>query len=345
MSEFRQNPITKNWVLIAPARNKRPDQYKTYSVMLGVPEVDHACVFCPGNEDKNPEILRIGADGKILVGNGRDRSLRDWEIRIIPNKFSSLEHTTAYSHKEFYVSHSGDGDHEVIITRKHNEPVALQSISLVDLTMRTFIDRINNLSAHKELAYVQIFHNHGRDAGASIIHPHYQLLATPIVPPHIHSEILGCYHYYQNHNSCVYCDIIKEELSVKQRVVHESDHFVVISAYASRSPFETWILPKKHGARFEEMSEEEIKHLSFVLKITLGQLYTKLSDPPLNFYIHNMPIKGRDGAGWHSAHEEKSFHWHLTIFPRITIWAGFEFATGIPVNPIPPEVSTKFLKE
>ncbi len=333
MSEFRQNPITKNWVLIAPMRGKRPDQYKTYSVMHGVPEVDKKCVFCAGNERLNPEILRVDAVGLPTKG-------KDWEIRIIPNKFSALEKTAIYRHKEFYVSHSGDGDHEVIITRKHNEPVALQSIAIVELTIKTFIERIKTLSAKPDLAYVQIFHNHGRDAGASVIHPHYQLLATPIVPPHIHDEILGCYHYYQNNNSCIYCDIIKEELLVKDRVVHESDHFVVISAYASRSPFETWILPKRHGARFEEMSEEEVRHLSFVLKVTLGQLYTKLSDPPLNFYIHNMPSKQNQ----HAAHEEKAFHWHLTIFPRITIWAGFEYATGIPVNPIPPEVSTKFLK-
>lgn len=333
MSEFRQNPITKNWVLIAPARGKRPDQYKTYSVMHGVPEVDAKCIFCLGNEHLNPEILRVGADGLPAKG-------KDWEIRIIPNKFSSLEHTAVYRHKEFYVSHSGDGDHEVIITRKHNEPVALQSIAIVELTIKTFIERIKTLSQNPELAYIQIFHNHGRDAGASVIHPHYQLLATPIVPPHIHSEILGCYHYYQNNNSCIYCDIIKEELLVRDRVVHESEHFVVISAYASRCPFETWILPKRHGARFEDMTKEEIKHLSFVLKVTLGQLYTKLSDPPLNFYIHNMPSKHTK----HAAHEERAFHWHLTIFPRITIWAGFEYATGIPVNPIAPEVSTKFLK-
>lgn len=329
MSEFRQNPITKNWVLIAPTRGKRPDQYKTYSVMHGVPEQDDKCIFCPGNEGQNGELARV-PKGK------------DWEIRIIPNKFAALEETKVYRHKEFYVSHSGDGEHEVIITRKHNEPVALQSIATVELSIRTFIERINRLSQDPKLAYVQIFHNHGRDAGASVIHPHYQLIATPIVPPHIHSEILGCYHYYLTHNSCVYCDIIKEELKLRDRVVYESEHFVVISAYASRSPFETWILPKKHGARFEEMNEDEIKHLSFVLKVTLGQLYTKLSDPPLNFYIHTMPIKKEGHI--HSAYEEKEYHWHLTIFPRITIWAGFEYATGIPVNPIPPEVSTKFLK-
>ncbi len=297
--------------------------------MHGVPEVDHSCVFCPGNEHTNPELLRVPNNSK------------DWQIRVIPNKFAALEHTAVYRNKRFYTAHSGDGDHEVIVTRQHNEPVALQSIALVEMTLKLFIERIKGLSAHKELAYVQIFHNHGRDAGASIIHPHYQLLATPIVPPHLHGEIMGCHHYFQSHRSCVYCDIIEEELLVKDRLVYESEHFVVISAYASRSPFETWILPKRHGARFEEMSKEELKHLSFVLKVTLGQLYTKLSDPPLNFYIHTMPI---DRGYKNDGNEEQAFHWHLTIFPRITIWAGFEYATGIPINPIPPEVTAKFLK-
>ena len=339
MSEFRQNPITKAWVLFAPARGKRPDDYKTYSVMEGVPEVDSKCVFCPGNEDKNPDLGRFDSHGEPLPATAKN-----WEIRIIPNKFAALEHTKVYRHKDFYVSHSGDGDHEVIITRKHNEPVALQSINTVEASLRIFQKHIKDLAKHPELAYVQIFHNHGRDAGASIIHPHYQLLATPIVPPHIHGEILGCHHYHEIHKSDIYGDIIKEELEMKDRIVHENDHFVVFSAYASRKPFETWIMPKRQCARFEDATEDEIKHLAFVLKVTLGQLYTKLSDPPLNFYIHNMPLTGRDGAGRHSAHEEAAFHWHLTIFPRITIWAGFEFATGIPVNPIAPEVSTKFLK-
>lgn len=321
---------------MAPARGKRPDEFKTYSVMHGVPESDAKCVFCPGNEHLNPEICRYLTDGtKLSGGQGKD-----WEVRIIPNKFATLEHAVAYRHKEFYVSHSGDGDHEVIISRKHNEPVALQSIHLVEQTLRVFQDRIKELSKHPELSYVQIFHNHGRDAGASIAHPHYQLIATPIVPPHIHSEIMGCQHYHQIHQTDIYGDIIREELNVKHRIVHENEHFVVFSAYASRKPFETWIMPKRQCARFEDATEEEIHHLSFVLKVMLGQLYTKLSDPPLNFYIHTMPI------GQHHKHtyNEKAYRWHLTIFPRITIWAGFEYATGIPVNPMLPEVTAKFLR-
>jgi UDPglucose--hexose-1-phosphate uridylyltransferase len=332
MSEFRQNPITKSWVLIAPNRNKRPDEYRTYSVMFGVPEYDEKCVLCPGNEHLNQDVIRFDRTAKPTTG-------KDWEIRIIKNKFASLEHTAVYRHKDFYVSHSGDGDHEVIITRKHNEPVALQSISTVELSLKIFIERINELARHPELAYVQLFHNHGRDAGASLVHPHYQLMATPIVPPHIHDEIMGCQHYYNIHQSDIYGDIMKEELHLKERIVHESEHFIVLSAYASRKPFETWIVPKRQCARFEEMTEEEIKHLSFLLKVMLGQLYTKLSDPPLNFYVHTLPLKRES-----KLYDERAFRWHLTIFPRLTIWAGFEYSTGIPVNPIPPEVNAKFLR-
>ncbi len=355
MSEFRQNPITKAWVLMAPSRNKRPDQYKTYSVMSGEPEKDKLCVFCQGNEKSNLEIGRYTSEAYTLMSEkhkvhlGKQAFLpefkqgllgENWELRVVPNKFPSLQHTSIYRHKEFYVSSAGAGDHEVIITKMHNEPVALQSVTTVDLSLRAFIFRINELAKHPETAYVQIFHNHGRDAGASVIHPHYQLLATPIVPPHIHAEIMGCQHYYGIHGNDIYGDIIKEEKNVKERIVHEDDHFIVLSAYASRKPFETWILPKRQCARFEEATEDEIYNLSFVLKVMLGQLYTKLSDPPLNFYIHTMSPK-KD----HKTYNPKAYRWHLTIFPRITIWAGFEYATGIPVNPILPEINAKFLRE
>jgi UDPglucose--hexose-1-phosphate uridylyltransferase len=182
MSEFRQNPITKQWVLIAPKRGKRPDEYATYSVMQGLPEHDETCVFCPGNESKNIEVSRYPEN-------------EEWEIRTIQNKFQALEETPLYRHKDFYISRSGSGDHEVIITRKHNEPVALQSIATVELSLKIFMERIKSLYENPSIQYVQVFHNHGRDAGASAIHPHYQIIATSIVPPHIHSEILGCYNY------------------------------------------------------------------------------------------------------------------------------------------------------
>ncbi len=331
MSQFRQNPITKQWVLIAPGRNKRPEDFKTYSVMAGLPELDPKCVFCPGNENLNPDLC----DDVCRIPN-----TKDWQLRVIPNKYKSVDHVPIQSQRDFYNARSGYGEHEVIITRKHNEPVALQSAQIIELSLRNFKDRIIELSKDEKTAYVQVFHNHGRDAGASLVHPHYQIITTPMVPPHIHAEISGGYHYFQDQGTCVYCDIMKEEAKLQDRLVYEDEHFMVISAYASRSPFETWILPKRHSARYEEITEIETLHLAHSIKKVLGTLYTKLSDPPLNYYIHTMPVR-RDSL---TKYEEGSYHWHLTVFPRLTIWAGFEYATGIPVNPMPPEETAKFLR-
>lgn len=329
MSQFRQNPISKHWVLIAPNRAKRPEQFGSESVMnQQIPDNVESCPFCAGNESANREVARF-PDNK------------NWQLRIIKNKFEALSHVpTSTNNKDFFVNASGAGDHEVIITRKHNEPVALQSVQTVELTLHVLRQHYLDLMEHKELAYAQIFHNHGRNAGASIIHPHYQLIAVPFVPSGVHDEIMGCYHYYQENKECIYCAIMREEKKQQERVIHETEDFMVIAPYASRSPFEMWILPKEHGASFEEITDSQITELAYVLKVTLGQLYAKLSDPSLNFYIHTMPF----GHLKHTAHDKKAYHWHLTIFPRIAFWGGFEYATGIPINPVSPEDAAKFLK-
>jgi UDPglucose--hexose-1-phosphate uridylyltransferase len=328
MSQYRQNPITKQWVLIAPNRSKRPEEYSTYPVMGGALPVDHRCVFCPGHEQKH-------------VGLSFVPSKTDWEVAVIANKYPALQSERVYHQEEFYAARSGYGEHEVIITRLHNEPPALQSHSLISRTLQTFIDRIQVLAADRQIHYVQLFHNHGRDAGASMIHPHYQLMATHFIPPHLHAELSGCSHYFNLYHTCLYCAIIGEEQRAQQRIILETEHFIVMAPYASRSPFETWILPKQHQARFEDLSLSMRDELAAAMKFTLGKLYVKLSDPPLNFYIHTMPFI-RDAQGMF---DEQVYHWHMTIFPRLTIWAGFEYGTGIPVNPMPPEETTEFLTQ
>jgi UDPglucose--hexose-1-phosphate uridylyltransferase len=328
VSQFRQNPITKQWVLIAPNRAKRPEDYKTYAVMHGQSEVDHNCVFCPGHEAENEELYTYPNKGA-------------WQLRGIVNKFHALSHVSVYAHPHFYASQAGIGEQEVIITRKHNEPVALQSLILIEDTISLFVERLQHFRLQPDIQYAQVFHNHGRDAGASLVHPHYQILATNLLPPHIYSEMTGCYQYYHVHNACAYCEIVAEELKLKERVVFEEEHFVVISAYASRSPFETWVIPKRHSARFEDMTKQEQVSLAYVLKTVLGKLYMKLDDPSLNFYTHTLPVKETIKVN----DTEATYHWHLTVFPRLTIWAGFEYATGIPINPMPPEDTAKFLKD
>ena len=328
MSQFRQNPISKHWVLIAPNRSKRPEQFASSPVMpMDMPEVMPKCPFCPGSEVTQEEIA--------LFPNSKD-----WQVRVVSNKFQAVSHVPRSQHKEFFVYRSGSGDHEVVITRKHNEPLALQSIQIVELTLHVFRQRYLDLEKQKDLACVQIFHNHGRDAGASLIHPHYQIISLPMVPGHIHDEMSGAFHYYQLNGKCIYCEIMREEQAQKERIIFETDDFIVWAPYASRAPFETWIVPKKHSARFEQITDKEITQLAYVLKVTLGQLYVKLSDPPLNFYIHTSPFAHTK----HIMNEDQSYHWHLVIFPRLTIWAGFEYATGIPINPMSPEDAAKFLK-
>lgn len=328
MSQFRQNPISKHWILIAPNRAKRFEDISSRpATPQNLPERLPECVFCPGNEDQNPQIARFPDND-------------NWLLRVIPNKYEAVSHTPLSRHAEFYVSRSGSGDHEVIITRKHNEPVALQSIQTVELTLHIFRQRTLDLSERQYLAYVQIFHNHGRDAGATLVHPHHQILATPMLPTGIHDEMVECYHYFLRNDSCIYCDIMREELRTRERIIYEDQDFVVLLPFASRVPFEMWILPRVHCGRFQEITDVQITRLAYVLKLALAHLYVKLNNPPLNFYIHNLPEPNFK----HLANEARAYHWHLVIFPRMTIWAGFEYATGIPVNPVLPEHAAEFLR-
>jgi UDPglucose--hexose-1-phosphate uridylyltransferase len=326
MSQFRQNLITKEWVLIAPNRGKRPEDFAGKPIMRNLSEIDPECVFCPGNETRNAEILK-SPDSK------------NWEVRVIPNKYEAIGKIPLSFNKDFYSSRSGSGDHEVVITRKHNEPIALQSVQSVELSLQVLRSRLTELGKDKSLAHAQVFHNHGRDAGASLVHPHYQIMTTPFVPSGIQNEISGAYDYYRHNQTCVYCAIIREEKEVKERMIHETDEFLIIVPYASTFPFETWILPKKHMARFEEISAEQIRELAYVLKVSLGQLYIKLSDPALNFFIQNMPFKHNKAVNM----DERAHHWYIKILPRLTIWAA-EYATDIPINPVVPEHAAEFLR-
>ncbi len=296
-----------------------------------MPEVAPGCVFCPGEHEKeNVEIVRVPASG-------------DWQLRILQNKFEAVTHRPLPSaHEDFYVSRPGTGEHEVIVTRKHDEPVALQSVQTVELCLDLFRQRLIDFENQRNIQYVQIFYNHGRDAGASAIHPHYQILATPFVPPGINDEISGCFHYYQQNGECIYCAIMEEEHHQAERIVFETELFVAIAPYASRSPFETWILPKRHSAKYQDVTEAEVTELAYLYKMVLAQLYVKLDDPPLNVYIHTLPYSRGEKPS--VTHDERAYHWHMVIFPRLTIWAGFEYATGIPINPVPPEDAAKFLK-
>jgi UDPglucose--hexose-1-phosphate uridylyltransferase len=181
-----------------------------------------------------------------------------------------------------------------------------------------------------------IFKNHGEAAGTSLEHTHSQIVGTAVVPSNIRKKLEEAARYYDDHGRCVYCDSIQEELYFKKRIVMDTEKFVVVQPFASRVPFETWIIPKEHQASFGSISVEDSKRFAKVLKETLFMLYSKLNDPSYNFVIHTSPIKDE---------QEDYYHWHLQIIPRLTTTAGFEMGSGIYINVSFPEETAQFLRE
>ncbi len=339
MSEFRQDIITKNWVLIAEGRAQRPTDFREQQATPpGLPDYWKTCVFCAGNESMTSgEIARYPAR-PISSGSGQEE--KDWLVRTIPNKYEAVGHIIGKRQEDFYVSRPGIGDHEVVVTRYHNKPTALQDTSLVDLTLQVYIDRLNELKLHDEVRYVHIIQNHGIQAGASIAHPHSQIFAIPFLPERIQEELQGTRSYFSVNGSCVYCEMVMYELQKEERVVIDTPDFVAIAPYASKMPFEIHLLPKRHRASFHEITISERKALAQVMKDLFRRLYDRMHNPAYNYYIHTLPFSGSIESKTHD--DRKSYHWHIVILPRVNVWAGFELGTEVYVNVMPPEKAAKF---
>ncbi|MCD6310172.1 MAG: galactose-1-phosphate uridylyltransferase [Candidatus Eremiobacteraeota bacterium] len=330
MPELRKDPIISRWVIIATERGKRPHDFQKIEEE---PSVAGICALCPGNESMTPpEIAAYREPGTLPNTPG-------WWIRVVPNKFPALKETGDLNRTGFgvYDMMNGIGIHEVIIeTAKHNGIIPELSQKEVEEMLWMYRDRYLALSTDPRIKYVLIFKNHGRSAGASLEHPHSQLIATPVIPKRVMEELEGAQNYYKFRERCVFCDIIRQEISSRERIVLENDSFVSIEPFASRFPFETWILPKKHMSTYSEIDRKEIMDLAHILKNTLTKIYHSLSDPPYNFIIHTAPINNEC---------KRFYHWHMEIMPRLTKVAGFEWGTGMYINPTAPEQAAEFLRE
>jgi UDPglucose--hexose-1-phosphate uridylyltransferase len=331
LSEFRQDIVSQHWVLFAPNRSKRPEDFgqepatpdpSTLSVK------DDKCVFCPGNEGFNLEIVSQPAG-------------KDWKVRVIPNKFEALGHTGGRHRNDFYSVREGIGDHEVIITRPHNVLTAFLPDDILDANLAIYQERMRELSNHSEVQYVHILQNHGKLGGASMLHPHSQIFATPFVPEHLHDEVVGSYVYFEQHGACVYCEMLLYELAEKQRVVVDDEDFLVFTPFAARVPYALRIIPKRHMAAFTDMNVKERKSLVRVLRQSLQKLFYKLNNPPYNYYIHSLPVSHQVMTRY----DDRSYHWHLEILPRLNIWGGFELGSDVYVNTIMPETAADLLRQ
>jgi UDPglucose--hexose-1-phosphate uridylyltransferase len=329
MSELRKDPVTGRWVIISSERGKRPSDFGIQKVKAK----EGFCPFDPGNEDKTPpEILAFRQEGSPRNGPG-------WRLRVVPNKFPALRVEGEINREGvgLYDKVSGIGAHEVIIeTPNHQDSLTTLNPKQFEEVLWAYRARMLDLRKDSRLRYAMIFKNQGEAAVASLEHSHSQLIALPIVPHLVMEEMAGARDYYSYKERCIFCDIIRQEIQQGERIVLENSEFIAVAPFASFSPFEAWILPKRHGSFFEESQVYEIQSLSWIFQETLRRLEKALNSPPYNFTLHTTPFN------------EKSleyYHWHFEIIPKLTKFAGFEWGSGFFINPTPPEEAAKFLRE
>lgn len=320
MSEIRKDPVFGRWIILAFEREARPNEFK-----INKGNKYCLCPFCAGNEQMTPPESFSIRDEK---GN--------WKLRVVPNKFPALcgNSPLKSSYEGIYESLNGSGKHEVLIeTPDHTLHLEDQPVDNIASIIKTIAKRAKAMEEDPLIKYVMVFKNHGKNAGASLLHPHSQIVGMPLIPLRVLQEIEGSERYFKEHNSCVFCDMAKEESSLKKRVIAENDDFIVITPYASRFAFELWAFSKTHQTHFETISDNLALSLAEVLKISLKKLYNSLDNLCYNLIIHSTPPTQKAG----------SYHWHIEIMPKLNFVAGFEWGTGFYINTLSPEKAADIL--
>ncbi len=323
-SELRLDLVSNDWVVIATGRARRPETFaKEKRIKEDVSKED--CPFCqPNIEEKAIEKI-----------NRKDGS---WFILSMPNDFPALSQRDSLNQREKgpYQIMDGHGYHEVVITADHDKPTAEFSKEemkmMVDLYQKRYLDLIKK----KFIKYVSIFYNHGREAGATIVHPHSQIIAIPVIDPDLKDSLDGAERYYREHQQCVYCQMLEWDIKDGKRIIYQNEKFAVLCPFAPQVSFEVRIYPKEHQSTFEKMTEPEKDLFADAMQVALNRIAQALDDPPYNFYFHTAPAdRGR----------YENYHWHLNILPKTAVMAGFELGAGIEISTIEPEKAAAFLKK
>jgi UDPglucose--hexose-1-phosphate uridylyltransferase len=340
MSELRKDLISGRWVIIATERSKRPDDFRPAGGQPRAGEAGGFCPFCLGNEAKTPpEVFSLRESGTAPDSPG-------WRVRVVPNKFPALNRGPAPPKRTrgIYEWMEGIGVHEVIIENPdHEKELGDLPPGHVRDVLRVFQQRIKAIEEDLHYQYVQLFKNKGKEAGASLSHPHSQLVATPIVPKRVKEEIYGSERLFRSFKECAFCRIISEEQAMGERLVFQNRHFAVITPFASRFPFEMAVYPLRHSPFFTALRTEELESLAETLTAVLTRLRETLADPAYNMVLHQAPNPALSLKTWPDI--DHQYHWHIEIFPILTKVAGFEWGTGYYINPVPPETAAGFLRE
>ena len=341
MPQLRKDVISDNWVIVSSERGLRPNDYRNKK---------QVCPFCPGNENQTPpEKFSVKSGGK-------------WKIRVVSNKYPALvslaknpfsgemlaeedavgrlvfngtgEGKGLKKAGSIYKNVFGFGLHEVVIeSPDHDAGMERMGKKEIAEILSVYARRYSELKKESGIKYVMVFKNYGSNAGASLRHPHSQIIAMPVIPTRVRSELDNSIKYLAKNGSCAYCDMIKNEKREKVRVIEENGEFLAFAPFASRFCFETWIFPKKHSCDFGEPAGSALS-LASVLKKVLSKLAYSVDDLSYNMIIHSAP------AGLKS---KKHFHWHLEILPKLARMAGFEWGSGFYINSVSPEEAARVL--
>lgn len=339
MSQLRWDPLKKIWVVIMDQQSRRPRDF----ILERQEQLTAACPFCYGHEEKTPrEVFAIRPEGSQPNRTG-------WRVRVIPNKYPLLriEGQLDKQGKGVYEVMNGIGANEVIIeTPDHQRPLPSFSVSELADVLAAYRARLLDLRQDERFRHILIFKNQGLAAGASIPHAHSQLLALPVLPPQLRVALTASREYYQQKERCLMCDMLAQEAEDGRRVVRDDGKYLVFTPYASRFPFEMVIAPWRHGHDFALLNDLDLVHLAEVMSDALRRQRSVLRDPPYNFILHTAPpVRRHPGKPGQWSSLPFDYHWHIELVPRLAKPGGFEWGTGLHINPTAPEEAALFLRE
>ncbi|UZE93176.1 MAG: DUF4921 family protein [Candidatus Nealsonbacteria bacterium] len=334
-SELRFDLVSKDWVVIATGRGKRPEAFKKKK-RTEIKMLRKDCPFC-NTETQEPPVLVYFKGKKVFFKKGEFPE--EWSTLVIPNKYPALLPYSKLKKKregKFYQTMNAVGFCELVITKDHQKHFPHFNTGRVKEVFDVYQERYLSLMNKRFVNYVSIFHNHGVEAGASQPHPHSQIITTPLIDIDLKNALLNSERYFKKNKKCIYCEMNNWERKVRKRVIFENKYFLAICPFASKAAFQVIVSPKQHSVYFERTNEEEKWYLAEAFRASMRALYKGLSDPAYNFYLHTAPCDGKS---------HPHYHWHWTILPKTAIFAGFEIGTRMEISTIEPEKAAKYLKK
>lgn len=324
MPLFRKDPFGRAWVLLSPERGLLPSDFGS------VPTAQARSQLSPGNEGKvSTEIAAVRPSASTADGP-------DWRMRVIGHPAELVSPRAFAEEGESLFRHAPSSGYQEVIVEHPDATMTLDAMPrphLVDL-LKLYRDRLALHGERPGVKHVQLTRNVGRAAGALFDHPHAQLLAVPVANRWVQEEMEVAAAHHAEHGTCLFCDVLAREFELRERLVTYNDEFVALAPFASKTPFETWILPRRHGSAYAGVAANTVPLLADILQAVTRAINDALDRPPYNMAFHTAP-----------RNDQADFHWHIEVLPRLTTQAGFDWGAGFFVNPTPPEDAVRFLRE